>query len=201
MARILGGVLVVLMTVGVAVAGIPDPDLSSIVCDNGGEGLVTCPAGDAAEFRYVTVTAKESGGTAIEGIPASSFFFDVTGGDVSFSAARVAGTPAHGDSTNANGEIKFSVVGDESIAYPTQLDIGVQIYTVVVTGTDTLWCNSFDYEPDGDVDPTDFTAFAGDYGKTESKGHSTWDGARSDFDWDGDVDPTDFTAFAGHYGH
>ena len=192
MSRILAGVLVVLAIAVVASARIPDPDLSFVDMDQGIKGLATCPAADGPSYKYVTVTAKESGGTGIEGIPAGSFFFDVTGGEVSFEVARVAGTPAHGESTNINGEIKFAVIGDESISYGTQLDIGVQIYTVVVNDVDTLLTNSVDYEPDGDCDNIDFVAFGGDFGGTNE---------RSDFDWDGDVDNIDFVTFGGHFGH
>ena len=164
MSRILAGVLVVLTIAAAASAGIPDPDLSFVVMDNGVKGLATCPAGDGTPYQYVTVTVKESSGTAIQGIPESSFFFDVTGGDVSFDAARVAGTPAHGESTNVNGEIKFEITGDESIVYPTQLNIQVQAYTVIINDVDTLWCNTCDYEPNGECNNIDFVTFGGDFG-------------------------------------
>lgn len=194
MSRILAGVLVVLAVAAVASAGIPDPNLSNVVMDLGIKGLATCPAADGPEYQYVTVTAKDSGGNGIEGIEASSFFWVVTGGDVSFNVKRVPGTPAHGDTTNSAGEIKFAVVGDETILYPTQLLIECQIYTVVLADVDTLWCNTVDYDNNGTCNNIDFVTFAGDY-------FDPSDPERSDFDWNEDVNNIDFVTFAGHYNH
>jgi hypothetical protein len=186
MSRILAGVLagcLVLAMAGVAGAGIPDPDQSSVALDTG--GLSTCPQGDGPAFQYVTVTAKRADSTPIQGIPSSSFFFSVTGGDVTFNAVD--------SETDTNGEIRFEVVGDEAIGYPTVLAISCQIYTVVLNDSDNLSCITYDYDLDGDVDPVDFGTFAGDFGAVAP---------RSDFDWSGgNIDPIDFGSFAGHFGH
>ncbi len=83
MARTLAGVLAGLMVLalaGAASAGIPDPDLSTVVLTAG--GLATCPQRDGPVYQYITVTAKRSDASPIQGIPWSSFFFTVTGGDV-----------------------------------------------------------------------------------------------------------------------
>jgi len=53
-----------------------------------------------------------------------------------------------------------------------------------------------DFDGDGDVDPDDFSVFAGIYGsRFTSPPYPT-----ADIDWDGDVDPDDFSIFAGNYG-
>lgn len=193
MSRILAGVLagcLVLAVAGVAGAGIPDPDLSNVaLSDNGlgaGYGLTTCPDGDGPAFQYVTVTAKRADTTPIEGIPSGSFFFVVTGGEVTISAV---------DSyTDSNGEIRFEVIGDETIVNPTDLTITAQIYTVVLSDTDYLRCNTYDYDAVGGVTPTDFGVFAADLG------NGSYD-EKSDFDWSGAENPSDFGSFAGHFGH
>jgi len=181
MARLLACVLV-LGLAGVAAAGIPDPDLSTVELSNGGNGLTTCPQGDGPAFQYVTVTAKRSDTTPIQGIPYTSIFFTVTGGDVTITNADAE--------TDANGEIRFSVVGDETIM--GSVTISAQIYTVAVNDSDVLNCRSFDLNNDGSVGLQDFTIFSGDYGTTTG---------RSDFNWDGTVGLQDFTLFSGHYGH
>jgi len=128
------------------------------------------------------VTAKRSDTTPIQGIPYTSFFFTVTGGDVTITNV--------GAETDANGQIQFRVVGDQTIM--GNLTIEVQIYTVVLNDSDILPCRSFDLNNDGAVGLQDFTIFSGDYGTTT---------ARSDFNWDGTVGLQDFTLFSGHYGH
>jgi hypothetical protein len=191
MTRALAGVLagcLVFAAAGLAGAGIPSPDLSFVVLDNtapgSGEGLATCPIGDGPEFQYMTVTAKRANGTAIQGIPSTSFFFTVTGGNVTITAADAE--------TDVNGEIRFGIVGDETIVWPTELEIGCQIYTVVLNDADTLICNTFDYDENDWVNPIDFSIFGLDFGGTNQK---------SDFDFDGDVDPIDFSLFGLHFGH
>lgn len=186
MSRILAGVLagcLVLAIAGVAGAGIPDPDASSVALSTG--GLSTCPTGDGPAFQYVTVTALRSDLSPIQGVPSSSFFFSVTGGNVTINAVD--------SETDVAGQIRFSVVGDEAIAYPNVVTISCQIYTVVLNDSDNLQCNTYDYDLDGDVDPVDFGTFAGDFGAVAP---------RSDFDWSGgNIDPIDFGSFAGHFGH
>jgi len=186
MSRILAVVLVFAMAAA-AGAGIPDADQSYVTMSNGGKGLTTCPAGDASPYSYITVGALRADSSPIQGIPSGSFFFTVTGtgsGNVSINAFDTE--------TDVSGECRFQAQGDGTVLYGS-LTIDVQIYTVVVTMQGTLWCNTYDYDDDGDVDPVDFGTFAGDFaGGTAEK---------SDFDWDGDVDPVDFGSFAGHFGH
>jgi hypothetical protein len=152
-----------------------------------GKGLATCPAGDAAAYSYITVTAIRADLSPIQGIPSSSFFFTITG-----TGSGNCAISAFDSETSVGGVCRFEAQGDGTIVYGS-LDIEVQIYTVVLTGHGTLWCNTFDYDDDGDVDPVDFGTFAGDFAGGVAQ--------RSDFDWDGDVDPVDFGAFAGHFGH
>jgi hypothetical protein len=185
MSRILAGVLVLALA-AVAGAGIPSADDSYVTMDAGGKGLNTCPAGDASAYGYITVTALRSDLSPIQGIPSSDFFFTVTGtgsGNVSIDAFDTE--------TDVSGNIRFEAQGTGTVPYGS-LTITVQIYTVVVNDSDLLWCNTFDYDNNGTVNPIDFGNFAGDFGGSNE---------RSDFDWDGDVDPVDFGKFAGHFGH
>lgn len=184
MARTLAGVLaglLILAAAGAASAGIPDPDLSTVALGPNA-GMTTCPQGDGPAYQYITVTAKRSDATPIQGIPYTSFFFTVTGGDVTITNVDAE--------TNANGVIRFTVVGDDTIM--GNITIEVQIYTVVLNDSDVLACRSFDLNNDHAVGLQDFTIFSGDYGTTT---------ARSDFNWDGTVGLQDFTLFSGHYGH
>jgi hypothetical protein len=170
----------------VAGAGIPDADNSYVAMDNGGKGLSTCPAGDGPAYRYITVTALRTDLTPIQGISSGNFFFTVTGagsGNVSINAVDAE--------TDAGGAIRFEAQGTGAIMYGS-LTVDVQIYTVVLTDSDTLWCNTFDYNDDGTIDPLDFVTFASDFGGTNE---------RSDFDWNGTINPLDFVTFAGHFGH
>jgi hypothetical protein len=190
MARTLVGVLAgltVLSVAGVANAGIPDPDLSTVVLSAG--GLATCPAGDGPVYRYITVTAKRADATPIQGIPWSSFFFTVTGGDVNIT---------HVDAeTDVNGQIRFEVDDVAPIVYPGPVTVEVQIYTVVLNDSDNITCNTFDVEPvglpDGDVDLNDFVKF-GQYYNTPSP--------QADYNFSGgNVDLNDFILFGQHYNH
>lgn len=186
MSRILAGVLVLAMA-AVAGAGIPSADDSFVTMTAGGKGLVTCPAGDASGYSYITVTALRSDLSPIQGIPSTDFFFTVTGtgsGNVSISAFDTE--------TDASGQIRFTAQGDGTVQYGS-LTITVQIYTVVVNDSDLLWCNTYDYDNNGSVNPVDFGQFAGDFGNVAE---------RSDFNWSGGVvNPVDFGSFAGHFGH
>jgi hypothetical protein len=176
----------VLAFAGVATAGIPDPGLSTVVLGPDA-GMVTCPQGDAPAYEYITVTAKRSDATPIAGIPYNSFFFTVTGGDV---------TITHVDAqTNAAGEIRFDMVGDETIiALPPdpELLVECQIYTVVLTAGDDIPVNSFDIDGNGQVGLSDFGIFSSIYLTSD---------ARGDFDWNGTVGLSDFGLFSAHYLH
>jgi len=185
MSRILAGVLVLAMA-AVAGAGIPSADDSYVTMTNGGGVLVTCPLGDTAPYQYITVTALRSDLSPIQGIPSSSFFFTLTGAasaDVSIDAVDAE--------TDASGNIRFEASADGVVLYGS-LTVTVQIYTVVVNDSDTLWHNTYDTNDDGDVNPIDFVAFAADF--------STTNGA-SDYVWDGVVNPIDFVDFAAHWTH
>jgi hypothetical protein len=186
MARTLVGVLVVMLAVAVtASAGIPDPDNSQVAL-SAPAGMATCPAGDGPAYQYITVTAKIANGNPIQGIPYSSFFFTVTGGDVTISAVDAE--------TNVNGIIRFEMVGDETIVLlnPSYLTIDCQIYTVVLNDSDNLECNSFDIDQNDVVELEDFALFSSDFGSTA---------ARSDFNFDGTVALEDFAFFSAHFGH
>lgn len=187
MSRTFAGILAGLLILGaasVSMAGIPDPDQSDVTMGPDA-GMATCPLGDGPAYQYVTVEAKRSDSTPIEGIPSTSFFFTVTGGDVTFSAVQTE--------TDVDGKIEFEVTGDETIVeYTTGISIEVQIYTVAVNQTDYLLCNSFDINEDGGVGVQDATLFVSDYNGTN---------ARSDFNWDGGVGVQDATLFVAHYNH
>jgi hypothetical protein len=189
MSRRLAGVLagcLVLILAATAGAGIPSATDSYVTMSNSGKGVTTCPAGDGPTYSYITVTALRSDLTPIQGIPSGSFFFTVVGsgsGNISISAFDTE--------TNASGNIRFQASGSGTVVYGS-LTVTVQIYTVVLTDSDTLWANSFDYDNNGTVNPVDFGTFAGDFGGTNE---------RSDFDWNGLVNPVDFGTFAGHFGH
>jgi hypothetical protein len=179
-------VLLVLVMATVAGAGIPDADVSYVTLDNSGKGLTTCPAGDANPYQYITVTALRTDTTPIQGIPSGNFFFTITGsgsGNVSINAVDAE--------TDVNGNIRFEAQGTGTVLYGS-LTIDVQIYTVVLSDSDLLWCNTYDYDDNGTVNPIDFVGFASDFGGTNE---------RSDFDWNGIVNPIDFVSFASHFGH
>jgi hypothetical protein len=189
MSRTLAGVLVGLMVLalaGAATAGIPDPDNSNVALAPDA-GMCTCPAGDGPAYEYITVTAKRADATPIAGIPYGSFFFTVTGGDV---------TITHFDEqTNSAGEIRFTMVGDETIiALPPDppLEVGCQIYTVVLSATDSIPVNSFDIDGNGTVGLSDFGIFSSIYLSSDPRG---------DFDWNGTVGLSDFGLFSAHYLH
>lgn len=185
MSRTLAGVLAGLFLLAFAcgaIAGIPDPDNSSVDLSGGGNGMATCPTLDGEPFESMQVTALRSDYSPIQGIPSNSFFFLVTGGDVNFSAATAE--------TDANGDIWFDIDDNECIV--GDLTIEVQIYTVILNDSDTLSCNCYDINEDGGVGAQDFALFVTDYGTTAS---------RSDFNWDTTVGAQDFALFVSHYGH
>lgn len=189
MSRTLAGVLVGLMVValaGVATAGIPDPDNSTVVLAPDA-GMCSCPAGDGPAYEYITVTAKRADATPIAGIPYGSFFFTVTGGEVTITHVD--------DETDANGEIRFDMVADETIRLlppDPPLEVECQIYTVVLNASATIPVNSFDIDGNGQVGLSDFGIFSSIYLTSDVRG---------DFDWNGTVGLSDFGLFSAHYLH
>jgi hypothetical protein len=189
MSRTLAGVLVGLMVLafaGVATAGIPDPVLSTIQLVPDG-GMASCPAGDGPDYEYILVTAKRSDATPIQGIPYTSFFFTVTGGDVTITHVQAE--------TDAAGEIQFTMVADETIiALPPdpELLVECQIYTVVLAAGDDIPVNSFDIDGSTCVGLADFGIFASVYLTSDPRG---------DYDFNGTVGLSDFGQFAAHYLH
>ena len=135
MSRTLTGVLagcLVLIMATVAGAGIPDADASYVTMTAGGKGLVTCPAGDASAYGYISVTALRTDLSPIQGIPSGSFFFTVTGtgsGNVSINAFDAE--------TDVSGNIRFEAQGDGTVLYGS-LTVEAQIYTVVLSDSDLL---------------------------------------------------------------
>ena len=186
MLRILAGVLVGLMVlVATASAGIPDPDLSFVTVGPD-LGMTSCPACDGPVYEYITVTAKRADNTPIEGIPATSFFFTVTGGNVTITAVDAE--------TDANGEIRFDMVADETIELlaPNELVIECMIYTIVLNDSDGVQVNTFDLDGSGDVGLADFSMFSAMYLTANPRG---------DYNWSGLVDLPDFGMFSAHYLH
>ena len=192
MSRTLAGVLVGLMVLalaGVATAGIPDPDNSEVYlgAETGDDiGMCTCPAGDGPVYEYITVEAKRADATPIMGISYGSFFFTVTGGEVTITHVD--------DETNSVGLIRFDMIGDETIIKldPDFLTVECQIYTVVLNDSDDMEVNSFDIDGNGTVGLSDFGIFSSLYLGTDKRG---------DFDWNGTVGLSDFGLFSAHYLH
>jgi hypothetical protein len=67
-------------------------------------------------------------------------------------------------------------------------------YTLLTAPIDS--CEG-DFEPDGDVDGTDLSVFAQEFGRTDCGSGPPCEG---DFDVDGDVDGTDLSIFAADFG-
>jgi hypothetical protein len=186
MLRTLAVALVGLMVLaGTAGAGIPDPDLSTI--NLGPDGCMTsCPAGEGPTYEYITVNARRADNTPIADIPSTSFFFTVTGGNVTITAVDAA--------TDAAGDIRFSMVADETIEQlsPNSLDIQCMIYTIVLTATASVQVNTFDLNLNDCVDLADFSMFSAMYLTANPRG---------DYNWSGTVDLPDFGMFSAHYLH
>ena len=191
LAGVLAGMFLLAFACG-AIAGIPDPDQSSVtMMDTSGDGMATCPSLDGEAYSSLKITAKRSDTTPIQGIPYNSFFFLVTGGDVNFSHVTAE--------TDVNGEILFDV--DDNESFIDDVTIECQIYTVVLNDSDVLSCNSYDIDQDsratrGIVGAQDFAWFVSCYGAT-----TTPCVPRCDFNWDGIVNALDFALFVSHYGH
>ena len=173
-----------------------DPDQSFVTLT--GLGLTTCPAGDGPAYNHVKVTVIDTGGQPIEGISAGDFDFTVTAapGTGYFGTLSCTFTAVDAE-TDANGEIRFQVTGDTSIAALSGFGAGAitieaEVQTIALNDSDDLPCCSYDENLDGKVDLSDFSWFAVDFGLNRP---------RSDYDWDGGVDLSDFAQFAVHFGH
>jgi C1A family cysteine protease len=169
-----------------------DPDLSHVTLT--GEsmaGITTCPAGDGPAYQFVKVTVMDGTGTPIQGIASSQVSLSVTpaGGALYYGSPTCTAT-AFDVETDANGEIRFELVGDTSIS--GDLNVTATVSGVALNDMDVLGARSYDIRVDGTVDLPDFLDFATDYNTAA---------ARSDFDWSGMADVTDFILFAGHYQH
>lgn len=184
LAVVLAGMAVLAGTAG---AGIPDPDLSHV--DLGPDlNMVSCPAGDGPTYEYITVNARRADNTPILGIPSTSFFFTVTGGNVTITCVSVP------PETDAAGDIQFNMVADETIEQlsPNELGVECMIYTIVLNDYDGLQVNTFDLNFNGCVDLPDFAMFSAMYLTANPRG---------DYNWNGTVDLPDFGMFSAHYLH
>jgi hypothetical protein len=184
LALLLTVVAVLACVAGATSAGIPDPDMSFVtLTKTDPDGMATCPALDALPYQYVRVDARRSDNSPIQGIPYTSFFFTVTGGDINLTNVDAE--------TDADGQIRFQADDAEALALGS-VTIECQIYTVVLNDIDVLQVNNLDVNGDGQVLAEDFAMFVADYGSNAK---------RSDFNWDGQVLAEDFALFVAHYGH
>ena len=189
LASVLAGLFLLAFAVG-AMAGIPDPDASSVTLTTATPGLATCPALDGEAYQYILVEAKRADLSAIQFIPSSSFFFTVTGADVNINVDPLwNGGVAE---TDANGQIQFEMDDDE--VYVGNITLDVQIYTVALNDSDQLYLNNYDEQNDGSgVGGQDFALFVADFGNPVPK---------SDFNHSGgNVGGQDFALFVAHFGH
>jgi hypothetical protein len=170
------------------------PDLSFVTLTNENlPFLVTCPAGDGPIYQHATVTCKDTAGNPLSGIPSTAFTFTLNPTDINtqwYGSLMCTFTPVDLE-TDVNGEIRFTITGDTSIA--GNITIRVTVQGTMLNDHDTLPCKSPDYFCDGAVILGDFVVFGQDYGRVR------W---RSDFTGDGGiVGLGDFVIFGQHYGH
>jgi len=191
---VITGLLVTVSAVGMVKMerGVPDPDKSSVdLTAENTLGMTTCPSGDGPVYQHVKVTCKSVYDDPLPGIPAGAFEFTVENTTDTLWYGTLSCTfTAVDNATDANGEIRFEVVGDTSIY--GNITIEVTVMNVDINDTDTLPCITFDYNVDGSVNLIDFGIFAGDFLTTAH---------RSDFNWDGTVNLIDFGMFASHFLH
>ena len=116
-----------------------------------------------------------------------------------------------GDYPGVNGNGTLALVEFEVLAYgdtvlnissaqsPRTVQLDQMLLDIAFTPENGYFSNVIlgDFDRDRDVDPDDFSVFAGAYGS--STGDPEYD-SRCDFDEDADVDPDDFSVFAGNYG-
>ena len=180
---------------------IPDPDLSYVTL-TGGVGMHPSLQSQYAEWYPFTVTVIDTGGQPIQGIPAGDFSFTASLGTNTFSHCELNSylewDPLDAQ-TNVNGEIQFRVRALTSIGADTLdptpnggfITIVATVSSVELNDSDDLLVSSCDIDIDGDVDLSDFSRFAVDFGLNRQ---------RSDFDFDFGVDLSDFSKFAVEFG-
>jgi hypothetical protein len=169
-----------------------DPDYSFVtLTDESGGGLTTCPDGDGPAYQYVKVSVRDGANNPIQGIASTQIALAITpaGGTTYHGTISVSASPVETE-TDAQGEIRFELVGDTSIS--GDVNIEATVAGIPINDMDVLPVITFDLRMDGLVDLLDFSMFADDFTTTA---------ARSDFNWDGFVDLIDFSMFASHFLH
>jgi len=169
-----------------------DPDYSFVTLTHEPEGgMTTCPSGDGPAYEYVKVTVRDGSDAPVQGISAGQFSFSITpAAGATYYGTLSATFSAIDAETDANGEIRFDLVGDTSVT--GDINVEVTVSGIALNDVDVLSTRTFDLFLDGIIDLIDFSRFAEDYSTTA---------ARSDFDWSGYVDLVDFSRFAVHYQH
>jgi parallel beta-helix repeat protein len=168
------------------------PFYSYLTLTNGNyNGLTTCPGVDGPEYQYLRAVIKDSNDQPLQGISAENFSFIVNPLNETeyYENLSLLFIP-HDLETDSNGEIRFKIKSETSIA--GNVSIQAIVGDVLIDDQEILLANTFDRNLNGEVDVSDFALFAGDYGDVN------W---LSDYNWDGSIDIADFSMFAGHYGH
>jgi hypothetical protein len=181
------------ITPSINARGPVDPDQSFVTLT--GEltsGVTTCPAQDGFPYRYVKVTCKDAEGNPICGIPASGFHFTVSDAGAQWYGALSCIFTAVDQMTNANGEIRFELVGGTSIV--GSISIRATVNWIPLNDIDILKCKSVDLDLNGVLGASDFSLFSR-YWFSGSYAYSI------DFNWDGRVSPSDFSVFGYHLEH
>jgi hypothetical protein len=84
----------------------------------------------------------------------------------------------------------------EALVQVAFVDDRIDILEAAVTGSSTVACEG-DFDADGDVDGSDLSIFAADFGRTDCSDQSPCEG---DFNGDKDVDGSDLAVFAADFG-
>jgi parallel beta-helix repeat protein/predicted outer membrane repeat protein len=151
--------------------------INSIVWDNTSYEI----AGDMPVVSYSDVQGDYTGTGNIDADP---FFVDPTGGDYHLQF----GSPCIDVGTNT------SVPSQDKDGIPRPLDGDNSGEAVCDMGAYEYSCVG-DFDGDGDVDDSDLTIFAADFGHTDCGGD-----CEGDFNDDGDVDGSDLAIFANDFG-
>ncbi len=169
---------------------LPDPINSYVTATNeSAPGLVTCPAGDGSEFEYLVVSVRDSNNDPIPGIAAEDFEFEVTSDGDYFGNLTFTFNAAD-EMTDANGEIRFSLISDTSLVGDAEISVAVR--DVLLEDTGVVFAKSYDLNLDGFVTLPDLGIFASYYNTV------AWE---ADYNWDGQVSLPDLGMFAAHYQH